>query len=112
VVFAVDVSAHERVLHKFTQAGGIGAFAGLVGDSAGNLYGTTSSGGTSGAGVVYKLDASGNYTVLYNFTGGADGSNPYAGVTVGPGGNLWGTTEFGGKDNGGVVFVLRGVGAQ
>jgi uncharacterized repeat protein (TIGR03803 family) len=39
---------------------------------AGNLYGTTSAGGATNAGVVYQLNASGQYTVLYSFTGGAD----------------------------------------
>ena len=53
---------------------------GLIRDSAENLYGTTYYGGTSGAGVVFKLDTTGKETVLYSFTGGADGGNPYAGV--------------------------------
>ena len=48
----------------------------LVRDSKGNLYGTTYRGGASGAGVVFKVDASGHETVLYTFTGGADGGNP------------------------------------
>jgi uncharacterized repeat protein (TIGR03803 family) len=112
VVYAVDTAGHERVLHSFTGMDGALPEAGVTGDSAGNLYGTTSLGGTANAGVVYKLDAAGNYTVLYNFTGGADGAGPNAGVILGPGGNLWGTTTYGGKYNDGVVFVLRGVAAQ
>ena len=51
--------------------------AGVIRDSAGNLYGTTSNGGgASGAGVVFKVDTSGHETVLYTFTGGADGGTP------------------------------------
>ena len=62
------------VLYNFT-GGADGGFpnAGVIRDSAGNLYGTANSGGTAGYGVVYKLDSAGNYTVLYNFTDGADG---------------------------------------
>ena len=48
----------------------------MIRDSAGNLYGTTLEGGTAVDGVVYKLDSAGSYTVLYNFTGGADGGSP------------------------------------
>ena len=51
-------------------------FGGLIRDSAGNLYGTTNGGGASDAGVVFKVDTSGNETVLYSFTGGADGAIP------------------------------------
>ncbi len=73
------------------------AYAGVIGDSAGNLYGTTSAGGAANAGVVYKLDkSSGHETVLYSFTGGADGDEPLAGLIRDPAGNLYGTTTFGG----------------
>ena len=54
---------------------------------------------------MYKLDSS-NYTVLYSFTGGADGSEPIAGVIRDSAGNLYGTTNAGGKYHLGVVFKL------
>jgi uncharacterized repeat protein (TIGR03803 family) len=79
----------------------------LARDSAGNLYGTTSGGGASDNGVVFKLDPSGNETVLHSFTGGADGSSPFAGVVLGPNGNLYGTTPFGGQTNAGIVFEIK-----
>jgi uncharacterized repeat protein (TIGR03803 family) len=60
------------------------ASCGLIADSAGNFYGTTNGGGAAGAGVVFKIDKSGNESVLHTFTGGADGGSPYAGVTLGP----------------------------
>jgi uncharacterized repeat protein (TIGR03803 family) len=82
-------------------------YAGVIGDSAGNFYGTTLYGGTGGWGVVYKLDPSGNYGVLYNFTGGADGGTPYAGLIRDSAGNLYGTTYYGGKSGTGVVFKLK-----
>ena len=73
---------------------------------ASKFVGTTFNGGTDNAGVVYKLDPAGQETVLYTFTGGADGANPYAGVVRDPAGNLYGTTQFGGKAASGVVFKL------
>jgi uncharacterized repeat protein (TIGR03803 family) len=71
------------VLHDFTDVkGGSEPFAGLVRDSAGNLYGTTFSGGSSasqgssGAGTVFKLDKTNKFSVLYSFSGKADGARP------------------------------------
>jgi len=96
------------VLYSFTGgADGGYPLAGVVGDSVGNLYGTTPGGGAAGAGVVYKLDAAGNQTVLHGFTGGADGSTPFAGVILGPAGKLYGTTTAGGQENAGVVFEIK-----
>jgi uncharacterized repeat protein (TIGR03803 family) len=53
--------------------------------------------------VVFKLDTSGNYTVLYTFTGGADGGVPEVGVTLDEAGNLYGTAEVGGLSDGGIT---------
>ena len=55
--------------------------------------------------MVYKVDTAGHQTVLYNFTGGADGGNPYAGVIRDSAGNLYGTT-IGGTAGAGVVYKL------
>jgi len=71
----------------------------LVRDNAGNLYGTTSTGGGHGFGVVFKLDTTGRETVLHSFTGGADGANPNfgdPGLLRDVAGNLYGTTGAGG----------------
>ena len=85
----------------------------LVMDSAGNIYGTTVQGGDFGSGTVFQLSPSGSgwtHTVLYSFTGGKDGGEPYKGVTLDPQGNLYGTTVAGGGgscDGGcGVTFKL------
>jgi uncharacterized repeat protein (TIGR03803 family) len=79
----------------------------VIQDPAGNFYGTTYYGGTAGAGVVYKLNTAGQETVLYSFTGGADGGNPYAGVIRDSAGNLRGTAYFGGTAGAGVVYMVN-----
>lgn len=71
----------------------------LVVDSAGSLYGTSVLGGEFGSGTVFRLTPSGNHwihTVLYSFTGGVDGGEPYKGVTLDAQGNLYGTAVTGG----------------
>ena len=109
VVYKLDRAGNESVLYSFT-GGADGGYptAGVIRDSAGNLYGTTSNYfGAGGYGVVYKLDTAGNYTVPYSFTGGNDGGNPFAGVIRDSAGNLYGTTRYGGKEGGGVVFRVK-----
>jgi len=106
-VFELDATGHETVLYSFPGAGdGRHPYSGVIRDAAGSLYGTTGGGGTAGLGVVYKLDTAGHETVLYNFTGGADGSNPSGGVIRDSAGNLYGTTASGGTANWGVVYKL------
>ena len=73
---------------------------GIVFDSTGNLYGTTSMGGVSNQGTVYQLTRSGGgwtEDAIYDFGGGTDGGSPNAGMVVDQSGNLYGTT-FGGGD--------------
>ena len=106
-VFKLDKVGNETVLHSFAGgADGQYPHAGLLRDNAGNLYGTTLYGGTSNRGTIFKLDAGGNETVLYNFTGGADGSYPQAGLIRDSAGNLYGTTSYGGVSGAGTVFKL------
>ena len=108
------------MLHSFTGRADGGGPGGLVRDSAGNIYGTTGNGGdrqcnlngSPGCGVVFKLNPAGELTVLHTFTGGADGGVPSADLIQDAGGNLYGTTGFGGNDRDcegqgcGVVFKL------
>jgi len=118
VVFKLDTTGTETVLYSFTRgADGGGPKAGLIRDSAGNLYGTTEFGGASGFGVVFKLGMTGTETVLYSFTGGADGANFSAGLIADSAGNLYGTTASGGASSGcgggcGVVFKLDTTGTE
>jgi uncharacterized repeat protein (TIGR03803 family) len=111
VVYKLDTALTLTVLHNFSGgADGGEPYAGVIRDSAGNLYGTTSSGGADFDGVVYLLTPSGQEKVLHSFTGGADGGYPYAGVVAGPGGNLYGTTYYGGAASFGVVYQVNASG--
>lgn len=121
VVFQINAAGHETVIHAFPPSGPDGRHpAGrVILDRAGNLYGTTSGGGTAcpiGCGTVFKIDTSGNESVLYSFAGARDGEFPDAGVARDSAGNLYGTTYHGGGsgchdvfgDGCGVVFEVNG----
>lgn len=105
-----------KTLHSFCAEAhctdGATPVAGLVRDSAGNLYGTTEEGGASGSGVVFELSPSGNqwtYEVLHSFCWSCgDGISPVASLILDVNGNLYGTTvEKGGAHHGcGAVFRL------
>src|ERR1022692_2790827 len=105
-------TAGERVLHSFAndRVDGNNPYSSLIFDAAGNLYGTTVGGGPSGDGTVFELTpgAGGTWTekVLHSFSGGADGTHPYAGLIFDAAGNLYGTTDLGGAYGYGTVFEL------
>lgn len=103
VVFRLDQAGTETVLYSFTGGSdGAAPSSGVILDAAGNLYGSTYSGGDLsqcqrfGCGVAYKLDPAGRETALYAFRGGADGEHPTFGLIRDAAGNLYGTTAYGG----------------
>jgi uncharacterized repeat protein (TIGR03803 family) len=113
VVFKLDTAGQETVLYSFTGgADGSRPSSGVIRDAAGNFYGTTSAGDSANQGVVYKVNAAGHETVLYSFTGGADGAEPSYGVIRDSGGNLYGTTYQGGTANFGVVYKVTAAGQE
>jgi uncharacterized repeat protein (TIGR03803 family) len=111
--------ASEKVIYSFA-GGNDGELptSNLIADKAGNLFGTTSEGGDSSAcgplggqscGVVFELTPSNGgwmESVLYSFTGGADGGTPYGGLVIDADGNLYSTTYAGGTSGAGTVFEL------
>jgi len=97
-------------LATFTGTNGGNPFGSLTLDAAGNLFGTTGSGGASGAGTVFKLGADGGaLTTLASFTG-ENGANPFGSLTFDAAGNLYGTTTGGGSNGNGTVFRLSDTG--
>jgi uncharacterized repeat protein (TIGR03803 family) len=106
-VFKLDTAGNLTVLHIFASQApdGLWPSAGLVADTAGNLYGTTTMGGTN-YGVVFKVDTAGTFTVLHSFANTPDGANPNAGLALDAQGNLYGMTTTGGAFVSGTVFKV------
>ncbi|MGB9473436.1 MAG: choice-of-anchor tandem repeat GloVer-containing protein [Candidatus Udaeobacter sp.] len=104
------------VIFSFEEDEGEYADTDLETDSAGNIYGTTVLGGDFGSGTVFQLSPTPNgwvHAVLYSFTGGTDGGEPYKGVTLDRDGNLYGTAVTGGSgscEGGcGVIYKLTNI---
>ena len=123
-VFEIAPDGTETQLYAFKGGNndGYAPRAGLVADSAGNLYGTTEAGGScswssSGCGIVFKLAPDRTETVLYKFKGGKDGSLPFSNLILDKSGNLYGTTSWGGgskcdKTGCGTVFEITAQGSE
>jgi uncharacterized repeat protein (TIGR03803 family) len=93
-------------LASFNGTNGANPYAGLVLDGSGNLYGTTSAGGSSSDGTVFEVAAgSGTITTLASFNG-TNGTTPYGALVMDSSGDLFGTTSAGGASNDGTVFEL------
>jgi uncharacterized repeat protein (TIGR03803 family) len=113
VAFTLDGAGKEFVMHAFGQTSDDGTFpfAGFVDNGNGTLYGTTARGGINncreGCGTVYRFLSNGShsYTVLYRFTGGADGHFPQDELIWDAAGNLYGTAG-GGQPGYGVIFKI------
>jgi uncharacterized repeat protein (TIGR03803 family) len=81
----------------------------LMMDSAGNIYGTTYSGGTTGVGTVFKISPEGTESILHSFAGPpTDGGNPQASLVMDSAGNLYGTSSAGN----GTVFKINAAGTE
>jgi len=114
VVFQITPSGSYKILHAF-KGGSEGAFpqGSVVRDAAGNLYGTTTSGGVmdcstlkTGCGTIYRLAPDGTIAVLYAFKGGLDGGTPLGQLLRDGSGNLYGTTA-GPNDELGFATVFK-----
>lgn len=112
-IFKVTPQGTATVLYNF--AGGSDGSApvdGLVFDSQGNLYGTTTAGGTYNNGTVFELTASGTEKVIYTFLGEPDGASPSSPLVINSNGQLVGTTTAGGKLDAGTVFAVTPAGVE
>jgi uncharacterized repeat protein (TIGR03803 family) len=93
------------LVHAFGVGGGpFNSLAGVVQGPDGNLYGTSANGGAYGWGTLFRVSPGAGLTLLYSFTGGADGGAPKAALTTGADGNLYGTAYGGGSNGLGTVF--------
>ncbi len=122
LTFAAATSSAQTYSILYTFQGGTdGGFPnpGLYRDSSGNLYGITGTAGNLfdcndyGCGTVYKLTASGQFSVLHTFTGGADGwpNGTWGSLIADPAGNLYGVASIGGLRDNGTVFRISPAGA-
>jgi uncharacterized repeat protein (TIGR03803 family) len=117
-VFKLAPDGTETILHTFTgitDGDGMNpSLATLALDPAGNIYGTTPSGGDfePDAGIVFKLTAAGVETVLHTFTGTPDGAGPQGGLILDKAGNLYGTAAGGGANGGGNIFRISPDGTE
>jgi uncharacterized repeat protein (TIGR03803 family) len=113
-VFEIASSGNFTALYAFAGGtnDGQGPYAPLLRDSSGNLYGATDTGGNqscvNGCGVVFKLPSSGSETILHFFAAGTtDGAYPVGALITDGKNNLYGATQLGGLDNGGVIFQVQ-----
>jgi uncharacterized repeat protein (TIGR03803 family) len=106
-IYRIDPAGNETDLYLFKKnSDGDFPSAQLTLDGAGNIYGASFEGGDSGDGAIFKLDTSGNFTLLHSFSK-TDGSRPTdAAMLRDSAGNLYGTTYAGGDFDNGVVFKL------
>ncbi len=112
-VFKLATNGTETVLYSFMgNPDGQAPDGNLIGDQAGNFYGTTGLGGGSDDGTVFKLDKNGNETLLHVFRGQPDGQGSYAGLVEDSAGNLYGTTEFAGEWGFGTLFKVDPTGKE
>jgi uncharacterized repeat protein (TIGR03803 family) len=108
----VDGSWREQTLHNFNANGrdGYNPSSAMILDAAGNLYGTTSTGGAHGRGMAFELvrNAQWGERILYSFSrnGGGGAFDPFSGLVFDAAGNLYGTAESGGAKGYGGVFEI------
>lgn len=106
-VFKVTPSGTESLLYSFKSGDPSGIQGGLIIDASGSIYGTGRGGGAHEVGAVFKVTSGGDEMALYSFGPTlTDGEEPMGGLVTDSSGNLYGTTEFGGKGAVGTVFKL------
>jgi uncharacterized repeat protein (TIGR03803 family) len=116
-LLTVSASAQTyKLLDTFTGTNGQNPeYLNLAQGIDGDLYGTTQYGGAYGHGSVFKISTGGTLTTLWSFcktTNCPDGSNPMAGLTLVPGGNLYGTTAGGGANGYGTIYMVTPAGVE
>ena len=112
-IFKISTAGVFTVIRSFNyNPDGAGPHGHLILSTDGNFYGITSSGGTYGYGTIFKMTASGTYTVLRALNGTTDGGPSYGSITEGTDGNLYGITYGGGTNNIGTIFKIAKTGGS
>lgn len=107
VIFRITTNGTQTPLYSFTGGrDGASPRGGLLQASDGNLYGTTTEGGTNGEGAFFRMTINGALTPLYSFTDGHDGGFPEATLLQTHDGYLYGTTYEGGANGYGVIYRI------
>jgi uncharacterized repeat protein (TIGR03803 family) len=120
VVFKLSKAGKQTVLHTFTGGATDGAYpVSGVNLHKGTLYGTAAVGGANNLGILFKItnpsisrQPAGSFTLLHSFGSGTDGASPYATVTFGKNGNLYGTTSVGGTLGYGTLYKVDTTGTE
>ena len=102
VIYRLDTAGTLTTLHSFSLDAL--TYAGLIQAADGSFYGANYWERTAYDGVIFKLDAAGTFTFVHRFSAPGEGQSPFGGLTLGPGGSLYGTTEGGGAFSKGTVF--------
>jgi|HubBroStandDraft_1064217.scaffolds.fasta_scaffold02256_7 uncharacterized repeat protein (TIGR03803 family) len=115
-IFRITTSGVYEILHLFSgnfgpTPDGANPAAGLTLASNGDFYGTTTAGGASKDGTVFKMTPAGKVTLLHSFTGSSDGSMPIGALVQASDGNLYGTCYSGGANGTGTAFRITTKGA-
>jgi uncharacterized repeat protein (TIGR03803 family) len=105
----MDETGAVTLVYAFARTDGAYPYAGLVEGTDGCLYGTTTSGGSSGGGTVFRVDPAGAVTVLHAFTS-SEGTSPYGALIQGTDGFFYGTTSRGGPQDAGTVYRMTASG--
>lgn len=121
-VFEFTTAGKEKIVYTFCTVkkctDGVAPQAGVIEDSAGNLYGTTAGGGAHKKGTIFKVTQKGKETLLYSFCSNsktaacADGALPLDNLYRDASGNLYGSAVAGGADSEGVIFELPANGKE
>jgi len=107
-MFKITTNGVLSVIHSFTGGyDGGNATARLIQGMDGSFYGTTPSGGSTGAGTLFRMTKYLAFTVLHSFSYAIDGAYPRAGLVQGPDGNLYGATYYGGNGGAGAGALIR-----
>lgn len=105
-IFKITLAGVLTTLHSFNDSDGNGPQDGLTPGSDGYLYGVTQLGGAYDGGTVFKISPEGVFVNLHSFNPASEGFGPLGALLQATDGNLYGTTQLGGRSNQGTLFRI------